>query len=67
MINCPMRVLKCNVPGCNEETRHSEMVPHKRENVAKHLELYAVEEQRKAWSLKEVRIYCISDDHKLIC
>ncbi|XP_068713626.1 uncharacterized protein [Montipora foliosa] len=53
MINCPMRVLKCNVPGCNEETRHSEMVPHKRENVAKHLELYAVEEQRKAWSLKE--------------
>lgn len=49
--------MKCDVPGCNEVTRHSEMVRHKRGNVAKHLELYAVEEQKKAWSLKEVRIY----------
>ncbi|XP_029184237.2 uncharacterized protein LOC114952437 [Acropora millepora] len=53
MINCPKRLMKCDVPGCNELTRHLELVPHKRENVAKHLQLYAVEEQRKAWSLKE--------------
>jgi len=43
MINCPKRVMDYVVPGCDEVTRQSEVVPHKWENVAKHSEFYVME------------------------
>ncbi|CAH3114984.1 unnamed protein product [Pocillopora meandrina] len=33
------------------------MVVHNRDNARKHLDLYAIDEQTKAWSLKEATVY----------
>ena len=36
------------------------MVVHNRDNARKHLDLYVIDEQTKAWSLKEVRILLLT-------
>ena len=59
MFNCKNRIVPCGVPGCHDVMRQSEMGVHSRENARKHLDLYAIDEQKKAWSLKEVRILLV--------
>lgn len=56
MVTCPKRIVQCNVPGCHDVMRQSEMMGHNRDKKTKHLDLYATDEQKKAWSLKEVSI-----------
>ena len=60
MVTCPKRIVQCGVPGCLDVIRQSEMVVHNRDNARKHLDLYAIDEQTKAWSLKEVRILLLT-------
>ena len=60
MVTCPKRIVQCGVPGCLDVIRQSEMVVNNRDNARKHLDLYAIDEQTKAWSLKEVRILLLT-------
>ena len=60
MVTCPKRIVQCGVPGCLDVIRQSEMVVHIRDNARKHLGLYAIDEQAKVWSLKEVRILLLT-------
>lgn len=54
MVTCLKHTVQSNVPGCHDVIRQSEMMVHNRDNKTKHLDLYATDEQEKAWSLKEV-------------
>ncbi|RMX52617.1 hypothetical protein pdam_00016856 [Pocillopora damicornis] len=60
MVTCPKRIVQCGVPGCLDVIRQSEMVVHNRDNARKHLDLYAIDEQTKVWSLKEIRILLLT-------
>ena len=59
MVKCPKRVVQCAVPGCQVVIRLSEIVVHNRENTTKHLDLYEIDRQKKAWSLHEVRVFLL--------
>lgn len=59
MVKCPKRVVQCAVPGCQVMIRLSEIVAHNRENTTKHLDLYEIDRQKKAWSLNEVRVFLL--------
>ena len=57
MVTCPKCIIQCGVPGCLDVIRLSEMVVHNRDNARKHLD---IDEQTKAWSLKEVKILLLT-------
>ena len=60
MVTCPKRIVQCGVPGCLDVIRQSEMVVHNRDNARKYLDLYAIDEQTKVWSQKEIRILLLT-------
>ena len=59
MVECPKRVVQCVVPGCQVMLRLAEVEVHNRENTTKHLDLFEIDRQKKAWSLYEVRDFLL--------
>ena len=57
MVPCPKCIVQCGVPSCLDLIRQSEMVVPNRDNARKHLD---IDEQKKAWSLKEVKILLLT-------
>ena len=59
MVECPKRVVQCAVPGCHVMLRLAEVEVHNRESKTKHLNLFEIDRQKKAWSLYEVRVFLL--------
>ncbi|RMX54429.1 hypothetical protein pdam_00022208 [Pocillopora damicornis] len=57
MVTCPKCIVQCGVPSCLDVIQQSEMVVPNRDNARKHLD---IDEQTKAWSLKEVKILLLT-------